>query len=267
MSRGVGRRGRSRRRRRPPLGDDVTWFIRATDAFGRLVWPLLRPGRAPRARAPARARRARSCSSRTTSRTAIRRSSARSSRRRSVDGSTGSASRRRSTGRSWASSSSSTRSSASSAGPADVDAFRTAKRVLDEGHVLIVFPEGTRSPTGDAPGGEGGDDDPRPADRCPDRADRRLRDAPRLAARPEAAASRRVARSSSASASRSRSRRRVPVPSDAPPRSPRRPRSWAGSRRSCRRPARVYARVRPGTAGRPPGGRDAPSGSDGDPVP
>ena len=33
-------------------------------------------------------------------------------------------------------------------GAADVDAFRTAKRVLDEGHVLIVFPEGTRSPTG-----------------------------------------------------------------------------------------------------------------------
>jgi 1-acyl-sn-glycerol-3-phosphate acyltransferase len=33
-------------------------------------------------------------------------------------------------------------------GAADVEAFRSARRVLDEGHVLIVFPEGTRSPTG-----------------------------------------------------------------------------------------------------------------------
>ncbi len=33
-------------------------------------------------------------------------------------------------------------------GAGDVDAFRTARRVLDQGHVLIVFPEGTRSPSG-----------------------------------------------------------------------------------------------------------------------
>jgi 1-acyl-sn-glycerol-3-phosphate acyltransferase len=32
-------------------------------------------------------------------------------------------------------------------GAADLEAFRAAKRVLDEGHVLGVFPEGTRSPT------------------------------------------------------------------------------------------------------------------------
>ncbi len=33
-------------------------------------------------------------------------------------------------------------------GAADIEAFRAARRVLDEGHVLCVFPEGTRSPTG-----------------------------------------------------------------------------------------------------------------------
>jgi 1-acyl-sn-glycerol-3-phosphate acyltransferase len=33
-------------------------------------------------------------------------------------------------------------------GAADVDAFRLAKRILDEGHILFVFPEGTRSPDG-----------------------------------------------------------------------------------------------------------------------
>jgi 1-acyl-sn-glycerol-3-phosphate acyltransferase len=34
-------------------------------------------------------------------------------------------------------------------GAADVEAFRVARRVLDAGHVLMVFPEGTRSPTGE----------------------------------------------------------------------------------------------------------------------
>ncbi len=33
-------------------------------------------------------------------------------------------------------------------GAADVEAFRVARRILDEGHVLVVFPEGTRSPSG-----------------------------------------------------------------------------------------------------------------------
>ncbi len=33
-------------------------------------------------------------------------------------------------------------------GAGDLEAFKLAKRVLDEGHVLTIFPEGTRSPTG-----------------------------------------------------------------------------------------------------------------------
>jgi len=33
-------------------------------------------------------------------------------------------------------------------GGADAEAFRLAQRVLEAGHVLVVFPEGTRSPTG-----------------------------------------------------------------------------------------------------------------------
>ena len=33
-------------------------------------------------------------------------------------------------------------------GAADVEAFRVARRILDAGNVLMVFPEGTRSPTG-----------------------------------------------------------------------------------------------------------------------
>jgi 1-acyl-sn-glycerol-3-phosphate acyltransferase len=33
-------------------------------------------------------------------------------------------------------------------GAADVEAFRLAKRILDDGQVLFVFPEGTRSPDG-----------------------------------------------------------------------------------------------------------------------
>jgi 1-acyl-sn-glycerol-3-phosphate acyltransferase len=34
-------------------------------------------------------------------------------------------------------------------GGADVEAFRLARRVLEAGHVLMVFPEGTRSPSGE----------------------------------------------------------------------------------------------------------------------
>ncbi len=34
------------------------------------------------------------------------------------------------------------------AGGSDIEAFRVAKGVLDEGEVLCIYPEGTRSPTG-----------------------------------------------------------------------------------------------------------------------
>jgi 1-acyl-sn-glycerol-3-phosphate acyltransferase len=34
-------------------------------------------------------------------------------------------------------------------GAADIEAFRLARRILDEGHILFVFPEGTRSPDGE----------------------------------------------------------------------------------------------------------------------
>ena len=41
-------------------------------------------------------------------------------------------------------------------GAADVEAFRVARRVLDAGSVLAVFPEGTRSPTGQLQGPKDG---------------------------------------------------------------------------------------------------------------
>lgn len=33
-------------------------------------------------------------------------------------------------------------------GATDIEGFRAARRLLDEGHILCIFPEGTRSPTG-----------------------------------------------------------------------------------------------------------------------
>ena len=41
-------------------------------------------------------------------------------------------------------------------GGADVEAFRLAQRILDEGHVLLIFPEGTRSPDGRLQGARDG---------------------------------------------------------------------------------------------------------------
>ncbi len=39
---------------------------------------------------------------------------------------------------------------------ADIEAYRLAKRILDEGHVLFIFPEGTRSPDGALQAGRDG---------------------------------------------------------------------------------------------------------------
>jgi 1-acyl-sn-glycerol-3-phosphate acyltransferase len=41
-------------------------------------------------------------------------------------------------------------------GAADIEAFRLAQRILDEGNVLFVFPEGTRSPDGSLQGARDG---------------------------------------------------------------------------------------------------------------
>jgi 1-acyl-sn-glycerol-3-phosphate acyltransferase len=41
-------------------------------------------------------------------------------------------------------------------GRADVEAFRLAQRILDEGNILFVFPEGTRSPDGALQAGQEG---------------------------------------------------------------------------------------------------------------
>ena len=74
---------------------------------------------------------------------------------------------------------------------ADVEAFRLAKRILDEGHVLFVFPEGTRSPDGALQEARDGVAVLALRTGAPDRAGRDRGLVRRLAARPEAAASRR----------------------------------------------------------------------------
>ena len=73
---------------------------------------------------------------------------------------------------------------------ADVEAFRLASRILDGGHVLFVFPEGTRSPDGAAPGGTRRGGAAGPPQRCPDRPDRDRRLEPRVAEGPALSASR-----------------------------------------------------------------------------
>ena len=104
---------------------------------------------------------------------------------------------------------------------ADVEAFRVAQRVLAAGHVLMVFPEGTRSPTGELQRAEGRSGDARAAHERDDRPDRRLEHGPRLAEGPADPAGRAATRRC-ASASRSGSRRSCRRDSTARPRSPRR---------------------------------------------
>ena len=159
-------------------------------------------------------------------------------------GSTGWASASCSTGRSSAGSRRAAASTRSTASTADVEAFRLATRILEAGYVLLIFPEGTRSPDGRAPGGEGRPRDARAAHRTPRSS--------RSGSTAATASGRRAASSRSRSrAGRSRSasgRRSVPrtssrrAPTAGPPRPSRPPRSWAGSPRcSSPRHRGVYA--------------------------
>lgn len=70
---------------------------------------------------------------------------------------------------------------------ADVEAYRLARRILDEGHVLFVFPEDAQ-PRRDTPGGPRRRRGACPADGGPDRPDRHRRLVRALAPGPEAAA-------------------------------------------------------------------------------
>ena len=79
----------------------------------------------------------------------------------------------------------------STAATADVEGFRTAMRVLEAGHVLLVFPEGTRSPDGALQEAKDGVAMLALRERRADRADRHRRQRPRLAARAKPPAARR----------------------------------------------------------------------------
>ena len=134
-------------------------------------------------------------------------------------------------------------------GAADVEAFRAARRVLDEGHVLIVFPEGTRSPTGALQEAKEGTTILALRTGAPILPIGVAGTRPRSGRAASGCPIRAGAGSSCGSASRSRSARRDRAPSDERPRSPPRTRSWAGSRRCCRPPSaeRTPPRPRPRT--------------------
>ena len=113
---------------------------------------------------------------------------------------------------------------------ADIEAFRLATRILEKGYVLLVFPEGTRSPTGELQEAKDGiamlalrtgaqivPMGINNTDACGRRAARCRRRS-------------RGRRSASGSATRSASRTSSPrAPTGGPPRRSPRPRSWAAS--------------------------------------
>ena len=136
-------------------------------------------------------------------------------------------------------------------GAADVEAFRLATRILEAGYVLLVFPEGTRSPTGELR--EAKDGLAMLAMRTgaqivPDRGQqhgRGLEEGPASCPRRS-----RAAPSRCGSGSRSASPTSCPAePTAGPPRRWRPPRSWPGSRSSW---TRATAASTPTPSGRSP---------------
>ena len=130
-------------------------------------------------------------------------------------------------------------------GTADIEAFRLATRILESGYVLLIFPEGTRSPDGQLQEAKDGLAMLGAAHRRRDRPDRDQRQRPRVAQGPQGPAPdpapdghgpRRDAVPTSRTSSR-------PAPTARPPRPSRRPRSWAGSPRCSSRATAACTRT------------------------